>query len=268
MDMKFEKTKLGYLKHIDEEMKKRSKTIFPELDERIKKYFNQKFSSGRKSFRTGYAQDAFGKYYPREAYPYSWVIDIYTAAMDDLYDDSNAPDLERKLNVLGSNKSVIAMLSWPEILRNEAILHLQKMLIIGLGEAENTMKLKTVSEESEAIDIAKKCYFIRAIDMDFAVRIPSIYLNLSSEEIESIENSGRCFRAVNLCKKDINDVDHDRKHETETPITIFLDKEFEIDELKSSLLNDSLGVLEEIIENAENEIVEYVSKNFYRMCKD
>lgn len=257
-----------YFENIDEEIKEKALGLYSEVSRKIETYFDQKFSSGRKSFRTGYAQEAFGKYYPKEAYPYSKSIDIYTAAMDDLYDDSNAPDQERKLNVLASNKNVISILSWPENLKNEAALHFQKMFIIGLGEAENTMKLKSVSTENEAIDVAKKCYFLRAIDMDFAVRIPSIYLNLSPEEKRDIEKSGRCFRAVNLCKKDINDVDHDRKHETETPITIFLDKQFDIEHLKSSLIEDSLEILEEIIKNSKSEIVEYVSNNFYKMCKN
>jgi len=238
------------------------------LEDSINSYVKGKFRSGRKSSGTTYAQEAFGKYYPQEAYPYSLAIDSYTATMDDLYDDTKASNEERKMNVLATNSQVIKMLSWPEALRKEAILHAKKMSEIGIKEEIIAEQLKNTDDETLAIELSKECYFTRAKVMDFAVRIPCYFLSLPCEKVKIVEEAGRSFRALILLEKDIKDVEHDILHGTETPVTIFLKKGFDVDRLRSAISTYSLENLEKIVEVSNDKIVKYVAKNFYGMCKD
>lgn len=241
------------------------KELTREIEARIWKYFDQK--TLRKSFRTGYAKEAFGKYYPKEAEVYSIKLEAYTWAGDDIADDTKAPHEEIKLNLFLAHIAAREMLFWPEWTRKIAYKHFNTMMEIAAIQDITNSKLKNADNEKEAIEIALKSYEGRATDIDFAIEIPSYFLNFSETEKSTAIDAGEAFRSINLFHKDIKDVPYDLHHNTETPVVIFIHRNFDIDKLGERIYEKALEKIKELKENVENEVVYELVTNFEEMIE-
>lgn len=241
------------------------KNFWNELQEKIEEYTENRIVTGRKYLRTEFVKNAFGKHYPEKAYMYSKVLDDYTASMDDLYDDVKMSEEEIRINILLVHKTVMNLLFWPNIMRKIALEHFEKMIRIAfIQEFTNSMLNQTKNEEN-ALKIAIKNYEGRAIDIDFAIKIPLCFMKLTKKEKMKIIEAGRIFRAFNLLIKDIKDLSLDEFHNTDTPVVIFRRKNFNIEKLKERMYDLSIARIQELKKNQSNEIIYNIIENFEKM---
>ncbi len=247
---------------------KKIEAFWNNTQKKLEVYIENKFKSGRKSFRTGFVKKAFGKYYPKEAYFYSKCLDEYTSAMDDLYDDTKMAEKEVRINVLLAHKVVMDVVLWPKTLREIAFDHFEKMVKIAAFQEFTNSELSKTKHENKAIEIAMKNYEVRAIDIDFAIKIPAYFSKSRKKEIKLLLDAGRVFRGINLFFKDIKDIRHDIFHKTKTPVVIFHKKGFDIQLLKEKMYENSMKKIQTLKRETNNETVLKIIKNFEKMIKN
>lgn len=223
-----------------------------------------KFQSRRKSNRTEYAVQAFGRHYPEELNRLSREIDRFTAACDDLNDDLNMDKEEKGLLLALLAKTVWAILDTAES-RYLSVFsdHVKKMVYIQVAEQETIRELAEAKSIEDAYSSAHRNYHIRSSDMDVFVILPCVALGLG--RVENLVEAGRCFRCMDLFYKDLADVEHDRAHLTSTPILLLEERGFSVEDFAKQLadrVNERLAVLER---NAQLELEMLVIENFSRM---
>ncbi len=96
--------------------------------------------------------------------------------------------------------------------------YFSKILCVAVSEMHYSKKMQNAEKTDELIQHAISCYNYRAYDVDIFFEIPMLVLYGKIDG--RIIDLARIFRAVNLIVKDWNDLEHDLKNETLTPVVI------------------------------------------------
>ncbi len=179
-----------------------------------------KWLSGTKYCRTYFVQKAFGKIYPTKYLQLSLSIDAMVNILDDLLDEL----LDKK----EKSKYVIEFLRIFSIYNKE---HPSKIIselffeylnkLIALAIAEDFYQKMISREENidKIITSSVDLLICRGMDIDIFNKI-ALLENKGIKKKKVVEDMGRIFRAVNILKKDIKDIEHDEKNNIKTMITL------------------------------------------------
>lgn len=183
-----------------------------------------KWLSGRKYCRTHFVQKMFGKLYPIKHTQSSLCIDAMVNILDDLLDEP--------LNKKSKAEYVIEFLRIFSIYnseytskKNQKSIEKYFNKLITLAIAENFYQKQIIQEQNINKIVSKSIDLLicRGMDMDIFIEIAlSEFKN--KKAMQNIKKISRIFRAINILKKDIKDIQHDQKNNIETVIILVLSK--------------------------------------------
>lgn len=225
----------------------------------------QKWQSGRKYARTLFAMRAIPNY-PQNILKLSISIDAIINLLDEILDEE-------------MNKETKA-LHLVELIRILAIYNHQKLekkyldaignyfnKIISIAILENLYRnlIKDEQDFNKIVNYSIQIYDCRALDMDIYAELPLIELyGPIDNETKKLVKIARIFRALNLIKKDIKDLEHDRENNTETVITLLHDKnDF------NDFINDFIGYYKKESKkiNSDEHELKNIINNFNNMIQ-
>lgn len=182
------------------------------------------WATGRKYSRTLFAQNAFGKWYPIKYTQLSLCIDTMVNILDDFLDEV----LDKKTRV----NYIIEFLRIFSTYESECPLKIHRSLkeyfekLITLAVAEGFYQ-KQIAQEKDLNKIVKDSadlLICRGQDIDVFIEIA--LLNFKNRKaIPVIKKIGRIFRALNILKKDIKDIEHDQKNKIDTVVTLIFSRD-------------------------------------------
>lgn len=188
----------------------------------------EKWLVGRKYIRTLFVKEAFANLYPKEVTRISIYIDTIINILDDLLDEK-IDDENKKLYILEFLR-VFSLYNYNHPPK-EVQIYLGNYFnkLISLAVVENCYK-NLASNKNKIKEIARcsiKVLDCRSMDIDIFNEIAILRncCNYTSIEKEKIIKAGRIFRAVNIMKKDIEDLDYDKKTGQDSVISKIADKE-------------------------------------------
>lgn len=223
------------------------------------KHVTNKWNKGDKYIRTEYMLEAFSIYYPRKFLELSIMVDAMINILDDLLD----MDLDKK------NKTIYILeylrvfslysLNRPgrTIQKNMAV-YFNKLISLAIAESQY---LRLISKEKSLENIIKHSIDLlltRSLDIDIFVEIATSDIN-DKRETEYIKDSARTFRAFNILKKDVFDIEHDKRQGQETLVTYMFDS-------KKQLFEDYIKGVSKALLVKQNRIESEVEK-LGRKCK-
>lgn len=169
----------------------------------------QKWSSKLKYLRTIFVVNAFGDDYPEEYLETSVMIDAMINILDDLLDETVDKktrtiyiiEILRVLSVLFNNEQKFSI--WQKF-----SLYFNELITLAKHEQRTLEKVKSTNNLNEIVDHSFKLLVCRGMDIDIFIDLAiQDMTDISEKEIKMI---GRLFRGVNIFKKDILDIEHDR----------------------------------------------------------
>jgi hypothetical protein len=236
---------------------------------KAKMLFLSKVDMGRKVSRTNYVLKAFGRFYPRNVYDYSFLVDQFTGVCDDLNDEQQMNKEEKELWIGFLAETIWEMM---DLLTEESLgeisSHIKRLLYIQIAEKHTTANMAKASTVHEKIRQAILHYRIRCIDMDTFVILPSRYLGLKKMDIDVFICAARLFRMVDLYAKDLEDREHDLENETSTPVTVLFQDGMNPDVLREPIWKYIKRGFEEIRPEGTGEIERHVVESFYQMAEE
>jgi len=226
----YQKTTKENLRNIDSILKSigiRKKDILPTyrkiLDLSAGKITN-KWLSEEKYCRTYFVKKAFRNLYPEKHTKLSLTIDAMVNILDDLLDES-LKEKEKEIYVIEFlrvfsiyNKEVFSK-DISQMLSD----YLEKLITLAVAEK---VYQKQISLEKNIKTIANKSaelLICRGMDIDIFVSIALLkYKKWKTADL--IKKIARIFRAIDILKKDIKDIKHDKENKIKTIITLLLEK--------------------------------------------
>lgn len=184
-----------------------------------------KWLSQRKYLRTLFVKEAFSEFYPKKYIEFSLSIDVIVNILDDLLDEK-INDREKTLYIIEFLRIFsLYNRNQPKKSIQIAVMHYFNKLIT-LAIAENYYKnlIKKETKMEKIIKYSTESYNIRSLDIDIFNEIAFIDCKISYKKNEIIKKIGKIFRAVNIIKKDIKDIEYDIKNNIETTITVMIKK--------------------------------------------
>jgi len=184
-----------------------------------------KWLSERKYCRTHFAQKALGKLYPDEYIQISLCIDAMINILDDLLDE--------QLNEQAKTEYILEFLRVFSIYNSKCpSKKIQKFLekyfnkLITLAIAENFYQQKIIQEQnmSKIVKNSADLLLCRGMDIDIFIEISLLKLK-NQKAVPIIKEMSKIFRAINILKKDIKDISHDRENNIETVVILVLSKD-------------------------------------------
>jgi len=179
----------------------------------------KKWLSGKKYVRTGFVREAFSDFYPKKYIEISMLIDAMINILDDLIDEQ-IDNKEKFLYIV----ELLRIFSSYSLNKQEK--KIQTVVghcfnkLISLAVAEDVYRKMITKEKriEKIIDYSIETFNCRSMDIDVFNEIALIDYKGDSMA-KKIKEIGRIFRAVNILKKDIGDIEYDRKKGMETIIT-------------------------------------------------
>src|SRR3989338_7771725 len=242
----------------------------PAVNEQLIKLLNiscenltSKWASGRKYVRTLYVKKAFSNY-PENILKLSISIDAIINLLDDVLDEQmNKQTKTLYLVELIRIFSIYNYQKFNEKISNAIGNYFNKIISIAILEEIYKSLIKSESDFEKIIQYSVQIYDCRSLDIDIYTELPMIELDYNKNDYDNILKISRIFRAVNLIKKDIGDIRHDKENETETVMTIFYDGGKIENEVKK-ILKIYKDLADEILLNEEIKEI----NNFYRMINE
>ena len=227
----------------------------------------ERWSLGKKYVRTLFAREAFPNY-PDDILRLSLSIDVIVNLLDDVLDEEiNKQD---KILYIVELVRALALYNYQRFekdIQNSVGNYFNK--IISIAVAENFYRNLIEKEENpeKILDYSIKVYDCRSLDIDIFVEMPllKLYAGLEKGAINKIIQIGRTFRALNLIKKDIVDIEHDRKNDIGTVVILLHDKGDSFKDYIKGLLETYSKKFDTII--VDNQLKE-IRDNFYEMIKN
>ncbi len=173
---------------------------------------------GRKTVRTSYAQMMIPGY-PESVLSLSLLLDAIINILDDLLDEVLIQE-QRATYILELVRilAVYNHLSISDSLRQRIATYFNKCICIVISESIFRDKIREAKNSEKKIDYTIQCYDVKSIDMDIFIELPLIALHGARIRLNEILQLARVHRAIALIKKDFQDIEHDMKNGTETPI--------------------------------------------------
>lgn len=205
-----------------------------------------KWSTGRKYARTLFTMRAFDDLYPDKVLELSIMVDVMVNILDDFYDEIMSKE-ERALNLIEFLRvfSKFNQAVQVEKVREPLSLYYNKLISLALAEK---IFAKAIAEENELETVVKlsvKLLLFRGMDMDIFNEIAVAGHEEITEEKEIIK-VGRIFRAINILKKDIEDIEYDKKNNLDSVVINVIEREeFNFEEYVFGILNTVSSSLNE-----------------------
>ncbi len=225
-----------------------------------------KWKSNKKYLRTEFVLRAFVELYPVKLIEQSIMVDAMINILDDLL-DSNLDKQDKMLYILEYLRVFsIYNFSLPS-LRVQKVMGNYFDKLITLAVAEFNYQEEIVNENifDKKIQLSTELLLMRAMDIDVFVQIPLTKENLDIET-NTISAASKVFRAGNILKKDLLDIDIDKKQGQATLITYIYDKHTR--DMKG-YIHGILGLLESrmdsIIKRGINRRSKTIRDNFRNM---
>ncbi|MEM4178030.1 MAG: hypothetical protein QXS29_10760 [Nitrososphaeria archaeon] len=219
-------------------------------------FMSTKWRTKRKYLRTLSAMKIYSNDYPNneDMIKLSLVVDAMVNILDDLFDEVLTME-EKSMFILELGK-ILTYFSSQKMLSADLLkqfsMYIEKIILLGIGD-------HVLREKLSDIEVAKRHYLLRSMDIDIFVQIPMLF-GIEIKNKEQFQKSCRAFRALNLLKKDISDIQHDEKIKQVTPVTIYKNSQDRILELASYFykiaLKDSSKYRNNIEKMCKNEITE------------
>ncbi len=228
-----------------------------------------RWENKEKYCRTLFVQKALGSKYPKNKTEISLSVDAMVNILDDFLDENLSKEKKEiyifeflrifSVYCQKTNQKVNRLISF----------YINELITLAAVEKfyqENLLKEKNHQEiNKKAINLLLS----RGMDIDIFLQISFLNKRINSKETNKIKSIARIFRAINILKKDICDIDHDRENGMESVVTIILAKNK--NKFKNHI-NDFINLLEERLQNQikglnkENFSYE-ISKRFQQMIK-
>ncbi|MCK5332610.1 hypothetical protein KAJ41_01965 [Candidatus Parcubacteria bacterium] len=231
----------------------------------------QKWTTGRKYLRTFFVKEAFADFYPKNILETSTYVDVMINILDDLLDEK-MDDNNKKLYVLEFLR-VFSLYNY-ECPTKEFQMCLGSYFnkLISLAVTEECYK-DLIDKEKELAKIVKYSIEVldcRSMDIDIFNELVFVNNNLYDlKEEEQLMRMGRLFRAVNIMKKDIMDIEHDNETGQESLVSKMTNrKSFDMSAYVLTVADYYISEADKIISRESNK-EEYTVplKNFYNMIK-
>lgn len=179
-----------------------------------------KWNMGRKSLRTEIAFKIIPNY-PTTVLKTSLTIDATINLLDDILDELMEKE-ERGLYIIELIR-VLSIFNQQNIsteVQNKVSEYFNKILCIAIPEIIFKEKIKKAKDFNQRLHNSIQCYDCKSMDMDIFIELPLIEIFGNVKDIDNVVALGRVHRAVCLVKKDLKDLKHDIKQNTETPIVV------------------------------------------------
>lgn len=229
-----------------------------------------KWLSGRKYSRTVFVKQAFGKFYPKKYLEISMSIDAMINILDDLIDEK-VDDKEKTLFILEFLRVYSLYNSEnPKGKIQIALGHdFNKLISIAISEGIYQKMIAKEKNIEKIIEYSVQIFGCRGTDINIfnEIALTDVKNNNAAKKIKEI---GRIFRAVNIFKKDIKDINYDKKMGMETIITLMSSrKDHNFLEYAEKLLDQFLEKAKRIKYSARSLNIRYKTPidNYYRMVE-
>jgi len=230
-----------------------------------------KWLAGRKYCRTFFVQEAFETLYPTKYTQISLCLDAMVNILDDLLDE--LLDKEVKMNYILEFLRIFSVFEKEcppeihEVLKN----YFDKLITLAL--AENYYQKQIIQERDldKIVKDSADLLVCRGMDIDIFIEIALLKFR-KKKIIHAIREMGRVFRAFNILKKDIKDIEYDRRNNIDTVVTLVLSKHhlnfaFYIDRVLD-LLSESADLTRKDIDNFSRKERSFLPVyNFYQMIQ-
>ncbi len=227
----------------------------------------KKWSLGKKYVRTLFVKQAFPDY-PKDILKLSLSIDVIINLLDDLLDEE-IKEKDKALYIIELIRafSIYSHHKFEENLQEAVSSYFNKIISIAVSENIYKELIEKEDKPENILAYSEKVYNCRSLDMDIFIEVPllTLYGNLKKESTDKILKIGRVFRSLNLIKKDIIDIDHDRRNKIGTAMVLLFDK--------GSYYKDTVRKLSDIYMKKAELIsvepqLEKIRNNFYEMIKN
>ncbi|MFC1678204.1 hypothetical protein ACFLZ9_00525 [Patescibacteria group bacterium] len=188
------------------------------------KNISGKWKSGRKYARTLFVKRAFSKNYPEKITELSLTIDAMVNILDDFYDEKMSQD-EKALYIIEYLR-VFALYSNinPDKKIQKAVgLYFNKLITLAVAENIYLVQIKKEKALDKIIEYSAGLLLCRSMDIDIFNEVALV--NYKDKKLANKTMlMGRIFRAINILKKDIVDIEYDKKNNLESVVTHVFDK--------------------------------------------
>lgn len=179
-----------------------------------------KWRNETKYVRTEYALQAFGDTYPESFLEVSLMIDAMVNILDDLFDEDLQAE-ERRLSIVEYLR-IFAVYS--SKIPNKAIqqamsFYFNKLITLAIAEQRIMLQVKHSEDKEYICTLSTQLLMTRAFDIDIFIQIPMYHISSDTTHQQNLLKRARIFRALNILKKDIRDIEHDRSEGQETLVT-------------------------------------------------
>ncbi len=230
----------------------------------------EKWLSGRKYSRTVFVKQAFGKFYPKKYLGISIFIDAMINILDDLIDE-DVDDKEKTLFILELLRvySLCNSRNIKEKIQTAIGHDFNKLISLAIAEKIYQKMITKEKDIKKIIEYSIQIFGCRGADIDIfnEIALTDIKDNNAARKVKEM---GRIFRAVNIFKKDIKDINYDKKMGTETIVTLMsLRKDHNFLEYSEKLLDKFLEKAKRIKFSAKSLNIKYrtVIENYYKMIE-
>jgi len=211
-------------------------------------------------------QEAFGSFYPSSYTSVSLFLDALVNISDDLCDEPLEKE-EISLYMAECLKllSLLNSSSQASLLQPGLGVYFSKLLSLVMAENFYREKISQSGGYKQIVEDSSKLLLIRAQDIDVFTEIALLDLD-SQKDLDLIKKIARIFRAINIFKKDIKDLDYDLSRNIKTIVTILRDKDIDF----KNYTQDLLEILETKVKELsvpQNKDLESPFQNFQIMIE-
>ena len=232
----------------------------------------QKWSSKKKYCRTLFIQRALQEYYPKQYTLISLQIDSLVNILDDLLDE----DMNRKIKMLYMIEfSRIFSLhegNCPEKFKQMLKKYINQLITLAVAEEYYQKMIQKESDFQKIVKISTDLLLCRAMDIDIFTKIGLAKFDIPINKKNIIEEAARIFRAINILKKDIDDISHDQENNIKTmTIIILLKNNIDFHSYITHVADKLNQKLKNILDNYESTLSskeQFIIRNFYQMATD
>lgn len=229
-----------------------------------------KWVRGEKYLRTEFVLEAFGRHYPKSLVEFSLKVDAMVNILDDLFDESLSRE-EKGIYILEYLRvfSLFCLSKSNPGFREEVGRYFNKLITLALAESFLLEKIKKTYNSEEVVGISEVLLKLRSYDIDIFAEI-ALSGSKGLKQSSGIKKTLRFFRAMNILKKDILDIKHDKKFKQETVITHLSERDkFNflnyIEKLTDSITVKAEGVLK-ISDKSQKQLI-FVRENILTMIR-
>ncbi|MCD4694386.1 hypothetical protein K8R62_03445 [bacterium] len=224
-----------------------------------------KWESGKKYCRTHFIQEAFGKKYPEKLSEISLLIDSMVNILDDFFDENL--NKETRGQMLIEYLRIFSLFNY-SFLNKKIQLSLGKyfnqLITLALAEDLYQNRILKNSNFEDIINDSVELLLCRGMDIDIFIEIALMDCK-NRDTGEKIKKIARVFRAINIFKKDIKDINHDKKNNINTVTITILDKKIDFSKYSNDLIKSLISNIDFEKEDTKDQNYGFIFNNFTKM---